>query len=135
MTASDIGATLTNASRLGSNAGLLLQAVENRAVLAVLELEEAGTHLRKTLVAACVAAAASLLGGFTLSLLVAAIFWDTSHRVTAIAIVAAVQIALAAGGAWFALAGWRRARLFSDLRDQLTKDCACLREVLKPDHS
>lgn len=135
MTVADIGATLTNASRLGSNAGILLQAVENRAALAVLELEEAGTHLQRTLLSGAIAIGALLLCGVTVSLFVAAAFWDTPHRLTAIAIVGVLQLATAAVAAWSCLAGWRRLRLFTDLREQLSKDCACLREVLKPDPS
>ncbi len=129
MLAADIGATLENVTRLGSNADVVLRALENRAALATLELEEARQRMEAMAVAGAASAIVALLVGVTANLIVAAIFWDTPHRVLALSILGGVELVVAIGGAWFACSRWRQWRPLEHTRDQLSKDSACLREV------
>lgn len=132
MIASDIGTTMANASRLGANADLLLQALENRAALATLEFEEARHGLTTALVWSVVSTLALFLAAITGTAVVAALFWDTPHRVTALVTLGLIELVVAGSGAWWVIAHWKRWQLFERLRDQLTKDSACLREILTP---
>lgn len=129
MLAADIGATLENVTRLGSNAGLVLRALENRAALAALELGEARDRVQLTLVCLALSAVLLLLTGVTVAFVVAAIFWDTPHRVLALAILGGVELLLGVGGVWYALRQWKRWQPLEHTRDQLAKDSACLREM------
>lgn len=132
MPAANLGATLETITRLGANAGLLLRALENRAALAAVELEEARLRAVATLLVAGVSTGVLFLAGATASLLVAAIFWDTPHRVLALALFGAFELLVAAGGGWWAWSRWQRWRPLEHTRDQFTKDAECLREIFKP---
>lgn len=134
MLAADIGATIENASRLGSNADVLLRALENRMALAGLELEEARQRAERAFLAALASGTLLLLTGTALNLLVAAIFWDTPNRVLALLILAGVQLLLAATLGWWSYAHWKRWEPLEHTRDQLAKDSACLREIFNRDH-
>jgi len=127
----DLGATLENAARLGSQAGLLLQALEHRAALANLELEEARKHASVVVVVGAMSLLLLLLVGTTLGLIVAAAFWDTPHRVLALVLFGAGELLLAGAAAWYVRHRWRCWRLLEHTRDQLTKDLSCLREILR----
>jgi hypothetical protein len=71
-------------SRIKTGVDVVLRGVEHRGELAGLELEELRSELATTGVLAATAGAAFLLGGIALTLLVAAIYWDTPHRVSAL---------------------------------------------------
>lgn len=131
MLAADLAATLETATRLGAHGDLLLRALENRAALAALELEEAGRRLTAAAVVCTLAGVLLLIAGFGVTLLVAAIAWDTPARVPAIAWTCGLELVLAlvlGGVAW---TRWTNLRLLEHTRDQLTKDAACLREVIR----
>ena len=101
----------------------------------MLEVEDAGQRVARALLWATLAAIAALLAGLTLTVLVAAIFWDGPHRVTALAVLGLIELGLAGTAAALVIRHWQRWQLFTHLRDQLTKDCSCIREVLTPDEN
>jgi len=130
MFAADLAATLETANRLRAHGDLVLRALENRAALAVLELEEAYRRLAAAATLGAVCAALVLLAGVSATFLVAAISWDTPARVAALAWTSGVEVVLAVIVGGLTRARWKRLRLLEHTRDQLTKDAACLREVI-----
>jgi uncharacterized membrane protein YqjE len=64
------------------------------------------------------------------NLIVAAIFWDTPHRVTALVWFAVLEIATSVGIVLWLRSRWNRFALFSATREQLKKDCECLHDLL-----
>jgi uncharacterized membrane protein YqjE len=135
MVASDLGATLSNVSRIGSSADLLLRAIDNRAALAALELAEAKRRLTMLAIWSVIGALALLLGGITITWIVAAIFWDTPQRVTALVVLALLQFVVVVASGWFVHSRWHRWSLFEDSREQFAKDVACLREIVSQNQS
>jgi uncharacterized membrane protein YqjE len=130
MNVQDVAGMFSGLSRLRQSADVIMRGVENRAELAALELGEVRREAMIAIVVAGVCAAVLLLAGVAVNLLVAAIFWDTPHRVTALAWVLGIELALGIGGSL-----WLRHRLmqfdpFAATREQLRKDSVCLHELL-----
>jgi len=118
------------ASTTGTLAGILARAVRNRGALAGLELREARSRAALIAVLAGTAAACALLAGLALTLLVAAIFWDTPQRVAALAWLAGIEITLMLAAALRVRRHLRSFRLFSDTRAILEADLRCLRDMV-----
>jgi uncharacterized membrane protein YqjE len=116
--------------RLQSSASILARGIDHRTELASIELSEArddAVAISALLIGGVVA---GVLAGVALNLLVAAIWWDTTHRVRAISLSLTVQIVVAISV--FAL-GRRRLRLWHPLAstiDQLKKDAVCVRDLI-----
>lgn len=134
MSVADIGATVVNASRLGANAGVILHAAENRAALALLEVEAAALQVRPLVVVGSICLACLFLSGLALTLAFAGAFWDSEHRVLALGLLGLVELAAAIAAAAWAMRRVRQWVMFRDLREQLAKDIACLRELLATGH-
>ena len=116
--------------RLQASAAVFARGAEHRAELASIELGEARDEALGISVLFLIGAVAALLTGFALNFLVAAIWWDSPHRVLAIGLCAAVQ---AAGAAILITRCIRRARNWHPLAEtfnQIKKDTQCLHELL-----
>jgi len=121
---------LPGLGRLQSSASVLVRGIDHRAELASLELSEAKDRaigFSGLLVAGIVTA---LLTGFALDIFVAALWWDTPHRLLAIGILVVVQAVVAV----IAFArGFKQVKLWHPLFqtiNQLKKDTQCLRDLL-----
>jgi len=130
MIAADLGALLSNVTRFGSNADLVFRALENRAALAALELEEARHRFLSVACGIVLTGMMLLMAGVTATAIVAAIYWDTPHRTTSLIILGAIEIVVVAAGICYVRSQWKRWQLFELSRQQLAKDSACLREIL-----
>jgi uncharacterized membrane protein YqjE len=115
--------------RLESRSGTVLRGFENRAALAAVEIEEGKEVLTSAIVWLFVAMAAGLLVGLALTFLVAAVFWDTPHRVTALVVLALVELAVAVIAGAVARVRWRSWFPLEQTRAQLKKDSECLRQM------
>jgi uncharacterized membrane protein YqjE len=107
-----------------------INGVEHRAALASLEFSELKRDLALSGALVLTASFATLLAGTAALLLVAAIYWDTEHRVSAMAIALAVLATLAVG---CLAAAWRfvsRLQILPAVREQLKKDRTCLGTIL-----
>jgi uncharacterized membrane protein YqjE len=123
---------LSGVSRLPSSASRVLRGLDHRAELAALELSEAREHATGIAALLLLAAVAALLTGFALNFLIAAIWWDTPHRVLAIGVSTLVQAAVAGGAALLCARRARRWRPFPETFEQLKKDSQCLHALLTP---
>jgi uncharacterized membrane protein YqjE len=117
--------------RVGDYARVCFTGARHRAELAALELVEA----RNTAIASALWWAGGvlllLLGSATLTALVAAAFWNTPYRLTALGIMAAVYL----GGAATCFLQFRH-RLrswqpFHETAGQIRKDASCLGELMQ----
>ena len=117
--------------RLGSSVTVIARGVEHRAELAALELDEARTNTVSLLTLLVAGAVVALLTGFALNFFVAALWWDTPHRLLSIGLLAGVQ---AVAAIWL-IARWRhQARSWrprASTFEQLRKDGQCLHELIK----
>jgi uncharacterized membrane protein YqjE len=121
---------MTGVSRLQSSAAALVRGLDHRAELASLEMSEARDHAVGISGLFLLSAVAALLTGFALNFFVAALWWDTPHRLLALGLSVAVQAAVATTAAVICV---RRARLWRPLPqtiDQFKKDSQCLHELL-----
>lgn len=115
--------------RLRATADVLSRGLGHRSELAALEIGEAGQRATNLVMLLACGALAGLLAGFALNLLVAAIWWDSPHRVLA------VGIALGAQGILCAALLLRGRSLAANWRplettvEQLKKDCRCVQEI------
>jgi uncharacterized membrane protein YqjE len=116
--------------RLHASAAVLARGVDHRAELAAIELVEARDQAVGLSSLFLLGGVAALLTGVALNILVAAIWWDTPHRVLAVGLFTALQAALAT----FAIVrATRRTRDWAPLSqtlEQLKKDAQCLRDLL-----
>ncbi len=109
---------------------LLANGTSHRAQLATLELGEARDHATGSLLLASAVGVLTLLAGFALTLLAAALVWASPHREWWLAGMTVCYLAIA-GGAAAALN--RRLRTWQPLAEthhQLLEDCECLRHLL-----
>jgi uncharacterized membrane protein YqjE len=116
---------------LGETAALLNEALLHRAELAALELDEAGGHARTSALLLGVGAVLGLLGGFAVTLTLAALVWDSPHRGWWLAGLCALYLlgAMAAGLCLrHRLKTWRP---FGEIRAQLKEDHQCLVRLIK----
>jgi uncharacterized membrane protein YqjE len=116
--------------RVQTSAAVFVRGLDHRAELAALEMGEARDHAVGISGLFLISAVSALLTGFAINFLVAALWWDTPHRVLAIGLSIAVQATIAITAAVLCV---RRARLWRPLPqtiDQLRKDSQCLHELL-----
>jgi uncharacterized membrane protein YqjE len=116
--------------RLQSSAAVFVRGIDHRAELAALEMGEARDHAVGITGLFLISAVAALLTGFAINFLVAALWWDTPHRVLAIALSIAVQATIAVAAAALCVKRARVWRPLSQTIDQLKKDSQCLHELL-----
>ncbi|MCU0794187.1 MAG: phage holin family protein [Opitutaceae bacterium] len=119
-------------TRIPSSAAAMLRGLDHRAELATLELGEAREHATGIAALFLISAVAALLTGFAVNLFIAALWWDTPHRLLAVGAAIAVQGALAAGAAGACLRRARSWRPLPETIDQFKKDSQCLHELLTP---
>jgi uncharacterized membrane protein YqjE len=130
MTVSDFTETLRGAARIGARSQTVFRGIENRAALASLELEEGCGAMLSVLGWVVFAASAALLVGVTVNFMVAAAFWDTPHRFTALAVLGVCELLAGLVAGAFARMRWRAWFPLEHTRDQLKKDSQCLRQIL-----
>lgn len=125
------GETRSRVPSLGTVFRLANDALENRLALAGVELDE--TKVQATVAALLLGVVACLVNfaGFAFTLMIAALVWDSEHRVAWLAALAG-GYALAAGAVSFAL-WWRLRdwRPFAETKAQLNQDQQCLKELTK----
>lgn len=119
----------------GSRSALLWQALENRTALAALEFEEARREIARLLIWALVGAVVVLLAGITMTFVVAAIYWDTPHRVLALAIGGGLELLGGVAALVLARARWRNWIPLEYTREQFCKDTECVRDLITPDRN
>ena len=130
MTPADAGAFVAGFSRFQAGADVALHALEHRAELEALELDEARGRALLAALLVAVGGAALLLAGVAITVLVAAVYWDTPQRVGAITWVVVIDVVLAAVVVTFLGVRFRNWRPFHATREQLRKDCVCLHQVM-----
>lgn len=130
MTVGDLTDTLHGAARIGARSDTVLRGIENRAALASLELEEGFQSVLSVLGWVVLAASAALFVGVTVNLLVAAAFWDTPHRLSALAALGVCELVVGLVAGALARMRWRAWFPLEHTRDQLKKDSRCLRQIL-----
>ena len=118
--------------RWKDTAAIVLRGLGHRARLAAVEVEEAKEESARAVVLFAGAMTAFLLAGFALNLMVAAVFWDTSYRVVAIAVLCALQVAIGVAVVLRMRHQWRSWRPFSATTDQLELDHECLDRLFNP---
>ena len=118
-------------SRLRYSLPILLRAFRNRAELAAIEVEEAVGMMVFLSVCGIVSAILFFLATSGVTLLVAAIFWDTPYRVAAIGIVIGVELLGMIGVVLWMCIRWRRWIPFQDTRNQIKEDSKCLSQVFQ----
>jgi uncharacterized membrane protein YqjE len=117
-------------SRLRSSAATVLRGLDHRAELASLELGEARGHATGIAALFLVSAVAALLTGFALNFFVAALWWDTPHRLLALGVSTLTQALVAAGSAFACVRRARRWRPLPETFEQLRRDSQCLHQLL-----
>lgn len=125
---------LSEPGRLKSSAVVLARGIDHRAELAGIELTEARDQAVMLSGLFLAGAVAALLTGFAINFFVAALWWDTAHRLVAIGLLAIAQGVLATATIVICV---KRARCWQPLAltvDQLKKDSQCLRELLTSSH-
>jgi uncharacterized membrane protein YqjE len=116
--------------RLQSSAAAILRGADHRSELASIELGEAREQATGISVLFLVGGVAALLTGFAINLLVAALWWDTPHRLLAIGIAVGAQAAIAVTALVISVGRARQWHPFPQTFEQLRKDTRCLQEIL-----
>jgi uncharacterized membrane protein YqjE len=114
----------------GSVQRVVVEALMHRGELISVELREARAHAARTAVAALLAAALLLLGGFAGTFAVAAAVWNREDRGM---ILGLLTIAYLAGAVALGFVAARRLRSwqpFAETFRQFHQDCTCLHESL-----
>lgn len=106
----------------GEVISLFTDAVGHRAQLAQLELGEARDHVMWSGIIAAAAGVMGLLTGIALTLLFAALVWDTEHRVAWMAGLCALYAALAGGAGFLLFRRLRQWRPMAETKFQLDQD-------------
>lgn len=112
------------------NADVLFRGIEHRAALAAVEFAEAKTDLVRSLLLLCAGSVVLFLAGIALTLVVAAAFWDTPHRVAALAWLAGAEVLLAGGVLFWVRHRWSEWRALPATRSELEKDLRLIRSLL-----
>lgn len=116
---------------LGESVRLGAEALSHRAELAVLELEEAGSHARTSALLAAVAAYLVLFTGFAFTLLVAALVWDSPQRGLWLAGLCGLYLIGSASAALLLMRRLRTWQPFAEVKSQLKQDHQCLSQLLQ----
>lgn len=116
---------------LGETAALLGEAASHRSALMAIELVEARSHALVSAWLFCVAALLAFLGALSLTLILAALVWDSPYRTWWLAGIGMVHL----GGAVFMglllrrrLQSWQP---LAEIRHQLRLDHQCLSQIIK----
>ncbi|MFT3867494.1 MAG: phage holin family protein [Nibricoccus sp.] len=104
----------------------------HRGELVALELSQLSHHALLTVVAALVAAALFLLGGFAATFMIAAMVWDMPERTLILGLVALGYLLVGGSMIWLAAYRIRAWRPFLETRRQLRSDSDCLQNLLTP---
>lgn len=126
-----MGAFGSFASRLFRSAPHLARGLANRRDLARLDLEEAWCKCVRTFVVALASMLFFSLAAAGLMVIVAAVYWDTPHRVLAVSVFAGAEAFVALSGVLWIWLGWRRWRFFQTTFEQLERDAECLARIIK----
>jgi uncharacterized membrane protein YqjE len=116
--------------RLHASAAVFARGVDHRAELAAIELVEARNQAAGLSGLYLIGGVVALLTGVAINFLVAAIWWDTPHRILAVGLFTGLQATVATIAI---VAATRRMREWAPLSQsfqQLKKDAQCLRELL-----
>lgn len=135
MISREIGGLFALLAKLRRCAPHLLQGATNRRDLALLELQETVRKCVVSLVMACAAALLLCLAAVSLTFIIAAIYWDTPQRVTALVILASVEAFLGIAGFLWLWLSWKRWKFFQTTLEQLEKDTECLSHLIQSPQS
>jgi uncharacterized membrane protein YqjE len=117
--------------RLQESAEIVLRGLGHRAQLAAVELEELRDETGRAAVLFGASVVAFLLAGVTTNLVIAAIYWDTPHRVTAMVITGVIELIVGTVVAVVLWRRWRGWRPFAATTEQLELDGKCLEDLFK----
>jgi uncharacterized membrane protein YqjE len=109
---------------------IVVEGLMHRGELAGLELREARKHITATAVAAGIASALVLLGGFAGTFAIAAAVWDSPKRGLILGLLTLAYFAGAAGIAWWTARRLKAWRPFAETVYQIREDCSCLHQHL-----
>jgi uncharacterized membrane protein YqjE len=115
---------------VGVALSLLAHSASHRAQLAVLELGEARDHAVNSALLAGVAGALTLLAGFAVTLLAAALTWDSPHREWWLAGLTLFYVVLATIAATALVRRLRSWTPLAESQQQFHQDCECLHNLL-----
>lgn len=118
-------------ARLMRCAPHLARAFGTRRELALLELREAASRSAVALAVAFSAAFFFCLALVSLTVVVAAVYWDTPHRVFAVSIVAGIEALAAIVCAVWVWVSWRRWQFFQSTLDQMEQDAGCVSRIFE----
>jgi uncharacterized membrane protein YqjE len=116
--------------RLQASAAAILRGADHRSELASIELGEARDQATGISVLFLVGAVSALLAGFAANFFVAALWWDTPHRLLAVGLAAGVQAVISAVALTLCVARARQWHPFPQTFEQLRKDTKCLHDLL-----
>ncbi|HYC70079.1 MAG TPA: phage holin family protein [Opitutaceae bacterium] len=115
----------------GEILSLFSEAFGHRAQLAQLELGEARDHVVGSAVLAAAATVLGLLTGVSITLLVAALVWESEHRAWWIGGLCLLYCALAGAAAYLLRRRLRQWRPLAETQFQLNQDGACVSRILR----
>lgn len=116
---------------LGTALRFFNDAIENRCALAGVELEETRAHASASALLLGVVVGLVNFAGFAFTLMIAALVWDSPHRVAWLAGLSGGYAVAAGGVAYFLWQRLRDWRPFAETKSQLNQDQQCLRELTK----
>lgn len=116
---------------LGAVISLLCEAAGNRAELAGLELREARDHVVRSLVISAFVAGFFLMSGMALTLLLAALAWNTPHREWWLAAIFAFDVLVTTTLLLVLLRRLRDWAPLAETQHQLQRDHQCLSSLLR----
>jgi uncharacterized membrane protein YqjE len=118
--------------RMRATIGIVARGLEHRAELAGVELVEARQEAAIVSAYLAVGALIALHAGLAANLLIAAIWWDSPHRVLAMVVALTAQASLAAICIGIGVFRARRWHPFATTIEQLKKDSQCVRDLTQP---
>lgn len=110
---------------------LLSESIAHRTELASIELDEARTHAIDSSLLAGATCVLLLLAGFALTLLVAALVWDSPYRGWWLTGLCAAYLVAAGTTFWRLKKRLRTWRPFAETQSQIQLDFQCLNTLLK----
>lgn len=116
---------------LGAVFSLLCEAAGNRAELAGLELREAREHLVRSLVIGAFVAGFFLMSGMALTLLLAALAWNTPNREWWLAAILGFDVLVTATLFFILMRRLRDWAPLAETQHQLQRDQQCLTALLR----
>lgn len=114
----------------GEVVSLLSEAAGHRLDLAQLELSEARDHALVSGLLAAVATVLGLLAGLAITLLIAALLWETEHRNWWLAGLCLLYLAISLGAGCALMRRLRQWRPLAETKFQLDQDGQCLNRIM-----